>query len=66
MKKFKRKDTSWHRFFRPEKSPHSIFSFNKETNLFEYSYVPKHDKSRGVIIWDSKKKGTFMRQKKVA
>jgi len=53
------KDYSFGRFFHPEKSPHTIFDPIKEA----FSYYPKHPKRRGRVVWDSLKKGTYIRAK---
>ena len=48
---------SFSRFFNPEKSPRT--QINPFTGA--YDYHPKHDKGRGRVIWDSLKKGTYVR-----
>ena len=52
------KDTSYARFFHPEKSPHTIFH-----PLKGFLYFPKHIKRRGRLVWDSLTKGTYIRAK---
>ena len=51
------KDLSFARFFHPEKSPRTIFNFKEG----KFDYYPKHTKRRGRIVWDSMKKGTYIR-----
>lgn len=50
-------------FFHPEKSPRTQITRNKTTGLLEFDYVPKHQKRQGVVVWDSNRKGTYVRQK---
>lgn len=48
---------SFFRYFNPQKSPHA--QMNPHTGAYEY--YPKNDKSRGVVVWDSRRKGTYVR-----
>lgn len=51
------------RFFHPEKSPHTSISIDPLTKLFRFDYFPKHWNMRDRLVWDSRKKGTYIRQK---
>lgn len=55
------KDYSFSRFFNPQKSPRT--QINPVTGV--YLYYPKHEreKHRGKVVWDSSKKGTYIRSK---
>lgn len=61
------KDTSWHRFFNPEKSPHTFWNINAFDGRVYFEYIAKHVKRLNNIpirqIWDSKKQGTYIRNK---
>jgi len=54
------KDTSYAKFFHPEKSPKTQFHYDKDTTRIVWDYVPKHQKRRGKIVWDSLRKGTYV------
>jgi len=51
-----RKDYSFAKFFHPEKSPHTMF--NPINGVF--TYVAKHKKHTGHVVWDSMRKGTYV------
>jgi spermidine/putrescine-binding protein len=58
------KDTSWHRFFDPEKSPHTFWNFNPVDKRIEFGYVAKHTKRMnrtGRLVWISANKNTYGR-----
>lgn len=54
-----KKDLSFAKFFHPEKSLRTIFDPKKGI----FIYYPKHKKYSGRIVWDSLKKGTYIRKK---
>ncbi len=54
-----KKDYSFAKFFHPEKSPRTIFDPKKGI----FVYYAKHAKRAGHIVWDSIKKGTYIRAK---
>jgi hypothetical protein len=57
------KDTSWHRFFNPEKSPYSFWNYNPILKRIEWGYIAKHTKRlnrTGRLIWNSANKNTYV------
>jgi len=52
-------DYSFSKFFHPEKSPHTIFDPIKGV----FTYYPKNPKKMGRVVWDSLRKGTYIRAK---
>jgi len=57
------KDTSWHRFFNPGKSPHTSWSIKADGRL-EWEYIAKHIKRlnrTGLLVWVSANKNTYVR-----
>ena len=48
---------SFFRYFNTTKSPHT--QINPLTGVYEY--YPKNVKYRGVVVWDSRRKGTYIR-----
>lgn len=55
--KRKTKDFSFAKFFNPQKSPRT--QLNPEIGKFVY--FPKHIKARGVVVWNSFQKGTYVK-----
>ena len=58
------KDTSWHRFFNPGKSPHTFWNTNPLDGRLEIGYRAKHTKRlnrTGRLIWNSANKNTYVR-----
>lgn len=56
------KDTSWHRFFNPEKSPRTNL-IPAEGGGFKIDYWPKNIKPWqriGRVVWPSKQWGTYV------
>jgi hypothetical protein len=56
------KDTSWHRFFNPKKSPHTSWSIMADGRI-EFGYRAKHTKRlnrTGRLIWNSANKNTYV------
>lgn len=51
------RDFSFFRYFNPQKSPHS--QINPTTGVYEY--FPKHDNRKGIVVWSSATKGTYVR-----
>ena len=53
------RDFSFFRYFNPHKSPHT--QINPITRA--YDYYPKHPNVRGVVVWNSTQRGTYVRAK---
>lgn len=53
------KDVSFRRYFNPDASPHTVI--NPVTG--HYDYYPKHENRRGRVVWDSLRKGPYVRAK---
>lgn len=51
------RDFSFFRYFNPHKSRHT--QINPITGAYEY--FPKHDNRKGILIWPSATKGTYVR-----
>ena len=59
-KKAKRvRDFSFFRYFNTDKSVHT--QINPITRT--YDYYPKHPNVRGVVVWSSAQRGTYVRAK---
>lgn len=50
------KDFSFGKYFNVDKSPHTVF--NSERGIYEY--VAKHKKTVGKVVWDSRRKGSYV------
>ena len=48
---------SFFRYYNTTKSPHT--QMNPRTGAYEY--YPKHADPKGVVVWDSWQKGTYVR-----
>lgn len=55
------KDLSFRRFFNPEKSPKT--QINPLKGVYDYYPKHEHEKHRGKLVWDSNRKGTYVRAK---
>ena len=55
------KDVGFRRFFNPDKSPKT--QINPSTGVYDYYPKHEHEKHRGKIVWDSSRKGTYVRAK---
>jgi hypothetical protein len=53
------KDTSFNRYLNQSKSPHT--QINPITGV--YDRIAKHRKYMGRVVWDSMRKGTYIRAK---
>jgi len=51
----------YQRFFHPEKSPSTGYHINRYTGRIEFTYIPKHLKQNGKVIWMNQ--GTYIRNK---
>lgn len=45
------------RYFNPHKSPRTQFNYEKGT----FDYFPKHNRWKGRVVWNSKVKGTYIK-----
>lgn len=62
--KAKTKDFSFTRFFNPQKSPRTQLHINKDSGLPDgFDYFPKHFKQKGKVVWDSARKGTYVKER---
>lgn len=57
----KTKDFSWTKFFNVRKSPATQFSID-QNGMLRFDYYTKHNKPKGRLVWDSLRKGTYVRK----
>lgn len=53
------KPRDFFRFFNVDKSTHT--QINRDGT--GYDYYPKHENRLGRVVWDSKRKGTYIRER---